>query len=146
MLLSNHPAWTCILGNGPIKGKSDNAAQHNLKNLEDQTLKTRTSSNKLFVGGLSWNTDDNSLQAAFSAHGTVEEAKVIVNHKTGRSRGLGFVTMSQHSEATDAIAALDGQELDGRTVRSMRLRIVHVAMVTDNVVVVTLAGKRPHKL
>ena len=117
MLLSNHPAWTCILGNGPIKGKSDNAAQHNLKNLKDQTLKTRTSSNKLFVGGLSWNTDDNSLQAAFSAHGTVEEAKVIVNHKTGRSRGLGFVTMSQQSEATDAIAALDGQELDGRTVR-----------------------------
>jgi len=73
--------------------------------------------NKLFVGGLSWDTDDNSLQAAFSTHGTVEEAKVIVDLQTGRSRGFGFVTMSQQSEAKAAIAALDGQELDGRTVR-----------------------------
>ena len=73
--------------------------------------------NKLFVGGLSWDTDDNSLQAAFSTHGTVEEAKVIVDRQTGRSRGFGFVTMSQQSEAKAAIAALDGQELDGRTVR-----------------------------
>ena len=63
---------------------------------------------KLFVGGLSWNTDDNSLQAAFSAHGTVEEAKVIIDRETGRSRGFGFVTMSQQSEAADAIAARDG--------------------------------------
>ena len=73
--------------------------------------------NKLFVGGLSWNTDENSLRAAFLAHGTVEEAKVIIDRETGRSRGFGFVTMSQQSEAADAIAALDGQELDGRTVR-----------------------------
>jgi len=73
--------------------------------------------NKLFVGGLSWNTDDAALQAAFSAHGTVEDAKVITDRDTGRSRGFGFVTMSQPSEAADAIAAMDGKELDGRTVR-----------------------------
>jgi RNA recognition motif-containing protein len=73
--------------------------------------------NKLFVGGLSWNTDDNSLKAAFEAHGTVEEAKVIVDRETGRSRGFGFVTMSQESEAADAMASLDGKELDGRTVK-----------------------------
>tara|TARA_B100000530_G_C15761386_1_gene409734 strand:- start:229 stop:543 length:315 start_codon:yes stop_codon:yes gene_type:complete len=73
--------------------------------------------NKLFVGGISWNTDDNSLKAAFEAYGSVEEAKVITDRETGRSRGFGFVTMSSDSEAADAIAGLDGQELDGRTVR-----------------------------
>ncbi len=45
------------------------------------------------------------------------EAKVIIDRETGRSRGFGFVTMSEQSEAADAITALDGQELDGRTVR-----------------------------
>ena len=55
--------------------------------------------------------------------------------------------MSQQSEAADAIAALDGQELDGRTVQvNERLRTVHIAMVADNVAVVTPAGKRPHQL
>jgi len=73
--------------------------------------------NKLFVGGLSWDTDDNSLRDAFSAHGTVSEAKVILDRDTGRSRGFGFVTMSSDSEAADAVAALDGQPIDGRNVR-----------------------------
>ena len=73
--------------------------------------------NKLFVGGISWNTDDSSLAAAFEAYGTVEEAKVITDRETGRSRGFGFVTMSSEDEASAAISGLDGQELDGRTVR-----------------------------
>ena len=48
--------------------------------------------NKLFVGGLSWGTDDQSLGEAFAAHGTVEEARVITDRDSGRSRGFGFVT------------------------------------------------------
>lgn len=74
-------------------------------------------SSKLFVGGLSWNTDDNSLREAFTPFGTVTDAKVILERDSGRSRGFGFVTMSQASEAADAIAGLDGQPIDGRNVR-----------------------------
>ena len=74
-------------------------------------------SNKLFVGGLSWGTDDQSLTAAFEAHGTVTEAKVISDRDTGRSRGFGFVTFGEAQDASAAIKALDGSELDGRTIR-----------------------------
>ena len=74
-------------------------------------------SNKLFVGGLSWNTDDRSLNDAFSKHGEVTEAKVIMERDTGRSRGFGFVTFASADDASAAIAALDGQQLDGREVR-----------------------------
>ena len=49
---------------------------------------------KLFVGGLAWATTDDSLREAFEAHGTVTEAKVILERDTGRSRGFGFVTMA----------------------------------------------------
>ena len=77
----------------------------------------RKMGNKLFVGGISWNTDDSSLAAAFEAFGTVEEAKVITDRETGRSRGFGFVTMSSEDEATAAMSGLDGQEIDGRAVR-----------------------------
>ena len=73
--------------------------------------------NKLFVGGLAWGTDDQSLEAAFAAYGTVNEAKVILDRETGRSRGFGFVTMSDDSEAQAAQSGLDGQEIDGRAVR-----------------------------
>ena len=74
-------------------------------------------SKKLFVGGLSWNTDDNGLRAAFAEFGEVTDAKVITDRDTGRSRGFGFVTFAEAQSATDAIAALDGAELDGRRVR-----------------------------
>jgi hypothetical protein len=50
-------------------------------------------SNKLFVGGLSWDTTDDGLRAAFEGFGTVDEAKVILDRDTGRSRGFGFVTL-----------------------------------------------------
>ena len=72
---------------------------------------------KIFVGGVSWNTDDNSLREAFSAFGTVEEARVITDRETGRSRGFAFVTMSEESEAAEAIAQMDGASLDGRNIR-----------------------------
>ena len=74
-------------------------------------------SNKLFVGGLSWDTNDQSLAAAFETFGTVTEAKVITDRDTGRSRGFGFVTFDAPADAEKAIAEMDGQPLDGRQVR-----------------------------
>ncbi len=74
-------------------------------------------SNKLFVGGLAWATDDHSLRAAFEGFGTVTDAKVITDRETGRSRGVGFVTLSSSDEANAAMEAQAGSDLDGRTIR-----------------------------
>lgn len=74
-------------------------------------------SKKLFVGGLSWDTNDQSLNEAFSRFGVVAEAKVITDRDTGRSRGFGFVTFDSPSDAERAIQEMDGAELDGRAVR-----------------------------
>jgi RNA recognition motif-containing protein len=74
-------------------------------------------SSKLFVGGLSWDTNDQSLAAAFGAFGSVTEAKVISDRDTGRSRGFGFVTFDAPADAQTAIAEMDGKDLDGRTIR-----------------------------
>jgi RNA recognition motif-containing protein len=72
--------------------------------------------NKLFVGGLAWATDSDGLKNAFAEYGEVEEAKVITDRDTGRSRGFGFVTFSDDDAAKSALA-LNGTELDGRTIR-----------------------------
>jgi RNA recognition motif-containing protein len=74
-------------------------------------------SKKLFVGSLSWNTDDRGLREAFSVHGEVIEATVISDRDTGRSRGFGFVTFADDDSADKAVAALNQTELDGRTIR-----------------------------
>jgi len=74
-------------------------------------------SKKLFVGSLSWNTDDRGLRDAFSPHGEVTEATVIADRDTGRSRGFGFVTFADDESADKAIAALNQSELDGRTIK-----------------------------
>ncbi len=74
-------------------------------------------SKKLFVGSLSWNTDDNGLQEAFSVFGEISEAKVITDRDSGRSRGFGFVTFEDDEAADKAIAALNDTDLDGRTIR-----------------------------
>ena len=73
-------------------------------------------SGKLFVGGLSWDTTDSSLADAFGQYGVVE-AKVILDRDTGRSRGFGFVTLSDAAEVQNAIRDMDGQPVDGRRVR-----------------------------
>lgn len=75
------------------------------------------SSSKLFVGGLSWGTDDQSLREAFSEFGEVTEARVILDRDSGRSRGFGFVSFSSGEEAASALSAMDGKELQGRSVR-----------------------------
>lgn len=70
---------------------------------------------KLFVGNLSFNTTENDLQDAFAAHGTVTEANLMMDRTTGRPRGFAFITMSSAEEAQNAIQALNGADLDGRS-------------------------------
>jgi RNA recognition motif-containing protein len=70
---------------------------------------------KLYVGGLSYNTTDEGLEAAFAKYGEVSDAKVITDRETGRSRGFGFVTFQDNSAADKAIAEMNGANLDGRT-------------------------------
>jgi len=71
---------------------------------------------KLFVGSLSWDTTDESLNTFFAQAGTVVSATVIKDKYTGRSRGFGFVEMSTDEEAKKAIETLNGQTLDGRAI------------------------------
>ena len=74
-------------------------------------------SKKLFVGGLSWGSDDESLRQAFEKFGQISEAKVITDRETGRSRGFGFVSFASDSAAAAALSEMDGKELDGRTIK-----------------------------
>ncbi|CAL5391983.1 unnamed protein product [Camellia sinensis] len=75
------------------------------------------SSAKLFIGGLSFGTDDQSLREAFSGFGDVVDAKVITDRDTGKSRGFGFVNFSSDESAGSAMSAMDGQPLNGRNIR-----------------------------
>lgn len=77
---------------------------------------------KLFVGGLSWDTKDEALAEFFAQIGEVEEAKIITDRVTGRSKGFGFVTMKNAEDADKAIAELNGKELDGRTLTVNKAR------------------------
>jgi RNA recognition motif-containing protein len=74
-------------------------------------------SKKLFVGSLSWDTNDDGLQAAFSPFGEITEATVITDRHSGRSRGFGFVTFAEDEAADKAVAELNETELDGRTIK-----------------------------
>ena len=72
---------------------------------------------KLFVGGLSWDTNDDGLRQAFAGCGEITEAKVITDRDTGKSRGFGFVSFVNDEDAKAAIAKMDGQTLDGRNIK-----------------------------
>ncbi|XWS35177.1 hypothetical protein CRYUN_Cryun21dG0103500 [Craigia yunnanensis] len=76
-----------------------------------------TSGKKLFIGGLSYGTDDQSLKEAFSGFGDVTEARIITDRETGRSRGFGFVNFADDESASSALSAMDGQDLNGRNIR-----------------------------
>ena len=75
------------------------------------------SNNRLYVGNLSFDTSEESLQSAFSSFGEVSEVKIVMDRETGRSRGFAFVSMADASSARNAIAKLDGSMLDGRALR-----------------------------
>lgn len=72
-------------------------------------------SKKLYVGNLSYDVTDSALDQMFAAHGTVQSAQVIMDRDTGRSKGFGFVEMSNDQEAQTAITALNGQQFGGRS-------------------------------
>ncbi|KAF9892914.1 hypothetical protein FE257_000506 [Aspergillus nanangensis] len=72
---------------------------------------------KLFVGGLAWHTTDETLRAGFEQHGNVEEAIVVKDRDTNRSRGFGFVRFSTQDEAQKAMEAMNNTEFDGRQIR-----------------------------
>src|SRR5687768_2436898 len=74
-------------------------------------------SNRLYVGNLSYNTAQADLEAAFAAVGEVREVAIPTDRETGRPRGFAFVTMGSASEASAAIAQLNGSILDGRTIK-----------------------------
>jgi RNA recognition motif-containing protein len=73
-------------------------------------------SKKLFVGSLPWAVNDEGLKQAFTPYGKVVSATVVVDRRSGRSKGFGFVEMENDSEAKAAIEALNGSELSGRNI------------------------------
>src|SRR4051812_17992067 len=96
MLASSAPTWKVKLGSTPA------------------TQKESSMGSKLYVGNMSYEVDSSALEQMFSAHGTVQSAEVIADRDTGRSKGFGFVEMSTDEEAQAAIAALNGQQSNGR--------------------------------
>ena len=72
---------------------------------------------KLYVGNLSFNTSATDLQNIFGELGTVESANLIEDRETGRSRGFAFVEMSSQAEGENAVAQLNGKEVDGRELK-----------------------------
>ena len=98
-----------ILEDKPTSGHVLGAEDFNI------LLKEKNMGNKLYVGGLPYSVTEARLQEIFAAHGTVESAKVITDKFTGQSRGFGFVDMGSGGEAQRAIQALNGTDMDGRT-------------------------------
>jgi len=72
---------------------------------------------KLFIGGLAWHTTDETLREGFSKYGNVEEAVVVKDRDTNRSRGFGFVRFGSKEEADQALAGMNNVDFDGRTIR-----------------------------
>jgi len=72
---------------------------------------------KLYVGNMSYEVSNTDLEQMFGEHGTVQSAQIITDRSTGRSKGFGFVEMSNNEEADTAMAALDGKDCGGRTIK-----------------------------
>jgi len=79
---------------------------------------------KLYVGNLTYGITDATLEQMFTPHGAVKSAQVVMDRDTGRSKGFGFVEMTNDNEARAAITALNGQQVEGRalTVNEARPR------------------------
>jgi RNA recognition motif-containing protein len=74
-------------------------------------------SKKLYVGNLPFSATESDLRALFQPHGAVESVSVIMDRETGRARGFAFVEMQEASDAANAIRALDGTDMGGRSLR-----------------------------
>ncbi|XP_062027192.1 glycine-rich RNA-binding protein 2, mitochondrial-like [Rosa rugosa] len=100
-------------------GKQINSDLSSFKLWTHQAVRCMSSmgSSKLFIGGISYQTDDGSLREAFARYGDVVDARIITDRESGRSRGFGFVTYATPEGASSAIQALDGKDLHGRVIR-----------------------------
>ena len=72
---------------------------------------------KLYVGNLSFNTENVDLEKLFSESGTIESVNIMKDRSTGRNKGFGFIEMKTEQEATSAIEKFNGREFEGRTIR-----------------------------
>jgi cold-inducible RNA-binding protein len=70
----------------------------------------------IFVGNLSFNTSEDELRKIFEPYGTVDRVSILTDRETGRSRGFGFVEMTNSEEGDKAIAGLNGSQVGGRTI------------------------------
>lgn len=71
---------------------------------------------KIYIGNMPYSITSEELEALFGAHGRVQDAQVITDRETGRSKGFGFIDMPDNSEADEAIKALNGTQLSGRQI------------------------------
>ncbi len=78
--------------------------------------------NKLYVGNLPFSADEDAVRELFAQQGTVESVKIITDSYYGRSKGFGFVEMASEEEATTPVEALNGTEMEGRTLRVDKAR------------------------
>ncbi|VFQ95603.1 unnamed protein product [Cuscuta campestris] len=83
----------------------------------ERQLQPIQTSHKIYVGNIPWSLDESQLERMFSEHGKVVSAFVVRERDSGRSRGFGFVVMSSETEMNDAVAGLDGKNVEGRTIR-----------------------------
>jgi RNA recognition motif-containing protein len=81
---------------------------------------------QVFVGGLAWHTNDETLREGFERFGTVRDAGVVKDGDTGRSRGFGYVSFVTRAQAEAAVAGMNNKEFDGRVIR------VDLAFVSDS--------------
>ena len=81
---------------------------------------------KIYVGNLSYKMTDEEMEKLFAAFGSVTESKVIMDRESGRSKGFGFIEMTNQEEGEEAIKQLDGKEIDGRNIK------VNVAKPKEN--------------
>ena len=77
---------------------------------------------RLFIGGLSYTTSEDTLRSAFAQYGEVTAAQVVTDRDTGRSKGFGFVDFVSDTDAQTALEAMTGQRLDGRTITVERAK------------------------
>ena len=77
---------------------------------------------KIYIGNMSYDTTESKLQEMFAAHGEVASVSVVTDRYTGRPRGFAFVEMATGEAAQAAIAALNGQEVDGRQLNMAKAR------------------------
>uniref|UniRef100_W5L8A2 Cold inducible RNA binding protein b n=1 Tax=Astyanax mexicanus TaxID=7994 RepID=W5L8A2_ASTMX len=84
---------------------------------EKRNTRKMSDEGKLFIGGLSYDTTEQSLEDAFSKYGTIAKVDVIRDRETDRSRGFGFVTFENPDDAKDAMVAMNGKSIDGRMIR-----------------------------